>query len=192
METLNKIVSRESSVNFTTCKTAEEANNTITLFSELVNLSKFALASAPERADAIQRIKHHLKNYGCTEQQRQVLEKVIELLCIGDIPVKSNITIYKDGSMYYTKEALLQLLKNDDVLIIDPDGFGESYEGSAGNYGVHNPSDLTDDDILYNVIRSHCGYIKLANKDFCNLFGFPTEDEHREVEIINVKTSLGY
>lgn len=192
METLNKIVSRDDNVNFTTCKTAEEVNNTITLFSQLVNLSKFALTSSPERADAIQRIKHHLDNYGCTEQQRQVLEKVIELLCIGDIPVKSNMTIYKDGSMYYTKEALLQLLKHDDVLIIDPQGFGESYEGQAGNFGVHKPTDLNDDDILYNATRVHCGYIKLANKDFCNLFGFPAEDERREVEIIDVKTSLGY
>lgn len=191
MDTLNKIVDRGDNVNFTTSKTSGESGNMITLFDQLVSLSKFALSSSPERASAIQRIEHHLANYGCTEKQRQVLEKVVELLCIGDIQVKSDMTIYKDGSMYYTKEALLQLLKHDDVLIIDPQGFGESYEGTAGNFGVHKPTDLNDDDILYNATRVHCGYIKLANKDFCNLFGFPAEDERREVEIIDVKTSLG-
>lgn len=48
METLNKIVNRGGNVNFTTTITAEEANNTISLFAQLVNLSKFALASQPE------------------------------------------------------------------------------------------------------------------------------------------------
>lgn len=190
MQTLNKIVSREGNVNFTNCKTAEEANNTITLFSELVNLSKFALASSPERADAIQRIKHHLDNYGCTEQQRQVLEKIIELLCIGDIPVKSSITIYKDGSMYYTREALLQLLKRDDIAIVDP-------EGKKGEWNVEveacalKPADLTDDEIIEYATHYNGGFVLLAGDSLFAQMGL-VNDTRRGIQKISVKTSLGY
>ncbi len=82
METLNKIVNRGGNVNFTTTITAEEANNTISLFAQLVNLSKFALASQPERYDAIQKIKYHLEKYEASDSQRLVFEKVMEILSI--------------------------------------------------------------------------------------------------------------
>ena len=82
MESLNKIVNRSGNVNFTTTKTAEEANETITLFAELVNLSKFALASKPERYDAIQRLKYHIEKYDASDKQRIVIEKVIEILSV--------------------------------------------------------------------------------------------------------------
>lgn len=82
MENLNKIVNRSGNVNFATVVTAEEANKTITLFAQLVNLSKFALASQPERYDAIQSIKYHLTNYETSDKQKKVLEKVIEILSI--------------------------------------------------------------------------------------------------------------
>ena len=82
MESLNKIVNKSGNVNFTTAITAEEANKTITKFAQLVNLSKFALASQPERYDAIQSIKYHLANYDASDNQKKVLEKVIEILSI--------------------------------------------------------------------------------------------------------------
>lgn len=77
---MNTIVNRTDNVNCTTVKTAEEGANVITRFASLVNLSKFALASEPERQDAIQRIKYALNSYQTTNSQRAVLEKVIELL----------------------------------------------------------------------------------------------------------------
>jgi hypothetical protein len=77
---MNTIVNRTNNVNFTTVKTAEEGANVVSRFASLVNLSKFALASKPERQDAIQRIKYALNNYQATDSQRAVLEKVIELL----------------------------------------------------------------------------------------------------------------
>lgn len=79
---MNTIVNRTGNVNFTTVKTAGEAANMITRFDELVNLSKFALCSEPERFDAIQKIKCALANYKSTDAQRNVLEKVIEILVI--------------------------------------------------------------------------------------------------------------
>ena len=79
---MNKIVSRTGNVNFTTVKTAEEAANMVTRFGELVNLSKFALSSEPERFDAIQRIKYALANYKSTDAQRNVLERVIDILMV--------------------------------------------------------------------------------------------------------------
>ena len=77
---MNTIVNRTDNVNYTTVKTSEESANVITRFASLVNLSKFALASEPERQDAIQRIKYALNNYQATDAQRMVLDKVIELL----------------------------------------------------------------------------------------------------------------
>lgn len=82
---MNTIVNRTDNVNYTTVKTAEEGANVITRFASLVNLSKFALASKPERQDAIQHIKYALNSYQTTDyqttdSQRAVLEKVIELL----------------------------------------------------------------------------------------------------------------
>jgi len=77
---MNTIVNRTDNVNYTTVKTAAESSNIITRFASLVNLSKFALASEPERQDAIQRIKYALNSYKPTDSQRAVLEKVIELL----------------------------------------------------------------------------------------------------------------
>ena len=79
---MNTIVNRTNNVNFTTVKTAEEGANVVSRFASLVNLSKFALASKPERQDSIQRIKYALNNYQATDSQRAVLEKVIELLGI--------------------------------------------------------------------------------------------------------------
>lgn len=77
---MNTIIERTNNVNCTTVKTSEEAYGTITRFASLVNLSKFALHSKPERQDAIQRIKYGLDNYQVTDAQRTVLKKVIELL----------------------------------------------------------------------------------------------------------------
>lgn len=79
---MNKIVNRTDNVNFTTVKTAGEAANMITRFDVLVNLSKFALCSEPERFEAIQKIKYALANYKSADAQRNVLEKVIEILMI--------------------------------------------------------------------------------------------------------------
>jgi len=79
---MNTIVNRTDNVNFTTTKTAEEANNTISRFASLVNLSKFALCSEPERQDAIMKIKYAMREYPCTDKQREVLNKIIELLSI--------------------------------------------------------------------------------------------------------------
>ena len=104
---------------------------------------------------------------------------------------KQTLTIYKDGFIYYTKKVLLQLLKHDDVLIIAPYGFGDNYEGAAGEFGTYKPSELSDEDILYNVTRVHGGYVKLADKGFGDFFGIPVDDVRHEVEIINVKESLG-
>ena len=188
MQTLNKVVSREGNVNFTTCKTAEEANNTISLFSELVNLSKFALSSSPERASAIQRIKYHLSNYGCTEQQRQVLEKVIELLCIGDIQVKSNMRIYKDDLMYYTREALLQLLRRDDILIVDPTNEKGEWNAEVEACTM-KPDGLTDDEIVEYATQG--GYVLLAGDSIFAQMGL-IHDTLRKINVISVKTSLGY
>lgn len=79
---MNTIINRTDNVNFTTVKTAEEANNTISRFAALVNLSKFALYSEPVRQDAITKIKYAMCEYPCTEKQYLVLNKVIELLSI--------------------------------------------------------------------------------------------------------------
>lgn len=79
---MNTIIDRTNNVNCTTVKTSEEGANIVTRFASLVNLSKFALASKPERQDAIQHIKYALSKYQATEAQRTVLEKVIELLQI--------------------------------------------------------------------------------------------------------------
>ena len=188
METLNKIVDRGDNVNFTTSKTSGESGNMITLFDQLVSLSKFALTSSPERADAIQRIKYHLKNYGCTDQQRQVLEKVIELLCIGDIPVKSSITIYKDGSMYYTRKALLQLLRRDDILIVDPTNQRGEWNPEV-EVCTLKPDDLTDDEIVENACLG--GYVLLAKESLFAQLGL-VHDTLRRINVISVKTSLGF
>ena len=80
---MNKIVNRTGNVNFTSVKTCGEAANMITRFDDLVNLSKFALCSEPERFDAIQKIKYALINYKSTDAQRNVLEKVIDILMIN-------------------------------------------------------------------------------------------------------------
>lgn len=82
MESLNKIVNRSGNVNFTSAITAEERNQTITKFAQLVNLSKFALSSQPERYNAIQSIKYHLENYEASDKQKKVLKKVIEILSV--------------------------------------------------------------------------------------------------------------
>lgn len=79
---MNTIVNRTNNVNYTTVKTSEEGVRIISRFASLVNLSKFALASEPERQDAIQHIKYALNRYQATDSQRAVLEKVIELLKI--------------------------------------------------------------------------------------------------------------
>ena len=188
METLNKIVDRGDNVNFTTSKTSGESGNMITLFDQLVSLSKFALSSSPERADAIQRIKYHLDNYECTEQQRQVLEKVIELLCIGDIPVKSNIRIYKDDLMYYTREALLQLLRRDDILIVDPTNQKGEWNAEVEACTL-KPDGLTDDEIVEYATRG--GYVILAGDSIFAQIGL-VHDTLRKINVISVKTSLGY
>lgn len=77
---MNKIIARTNNVNFTSTKNANEAYKVITRFNYLVNLSKFALASSPERGDAISKIKYALENYNVGERERNVLNKVIELL----------------------------------------------------------------------------------------------------------------
>lgn len=77
---MNTIIDRTDNVNCTTVKTSGEGANVVTRFASLVNLSKFALASLPERQDEIQRIKYALDHYQATEAQRAVLKKVIELL----------------------------------------------------------------------------------------------------------------
>ncbi len=79
---MNTIINRTNSVNFTTLKTASESDGTITRFASLVNLSKFALASEPERMDAIQSIRHAMEIYNMTPAQAEVLNKVIEILQI--------------------------------------------------------------------------------------------------------------
>ena len=52
----------------------------ISRFHALVNLSKFALCSEPERANAVQRIKYALRNYECTDGQRMVLQGIMAIL----------------------------------------------------------------------------------------------------------------
>lgn len=79
---MNTIISRTDNVNFTTVKTAGEASHMISRFDALVNLSKFALASEPEREDAIQRIKHAMTAYPCSDKQKEVLSKVIDILML--------------------------------------------------------------------------------------------------------------
>lgn len=82
MKNLNEIIDRSDNVNFTTVKTSGEAANSITRFDSLVNLSKFCLASQPERADAVQTIKYALNNYSCTKAQQIILEKIIDILMV--------------------------------------------------------------------------------------------------------------
>ncbi len=66
---MNRIVRRTDNVNFTTVKTAGESAGIISRFDELVNLSKFALGSEPERQDAVQQISHALNSCRCAARR---------------------------------------------------------------------------------------------------------------------------
>lgn len=77
---MNTVLYNSNNVNCTPWKTASEAACVINRFNALVNLSKFALASEPERRRAIQEIKYALERCSATDAERIVLNKVIEIL----------------------------------------------------------------------------------------------------------------
>jgi hypothetical protein len=76
MKSLNQIVAA------TTLKTAQETTGNITVWDNLINLSKFAGSSASERADAITIIKNALAEYEMRDWHKEVLNGVIKILQI--------------------------------------------------------------------------------------------------------------
>lgn len=167
MESMNKIVSRTDNVNFTTEKNAEEGAKMISRFHALVNLSKFALCSEPERANAVQRIKYALRNYECTDGQRMVLQGVMSILEIKPdnvMPVKrDNMTKIFCLKDFGTGDAIFfQTLEGVATFINAKNPIGGTLEvrdrATAGTYQIE-PSTL---DSLLQATQQYSGHMVLS------------------------------
>jgi hypothetical protein len=63
--------------------TSLEAAGQVTVWSDLLSLSKFAGCSKPERNDAITRIKYAIYNYEMRQWHKDVLSGIINILEIN-------------------------------------------------------------------------------------------------------------
>ena len=105
--------------------------------------------------------------------------------------------IYFDGSVYYTRERFLSMVKSNADYIVDPfttfyaDNVGyakEEIEVDGERYKVFKTGHLVDEDIIYLLSRECGGFITdPAPDELAKAFGFETGYTFHKTKEIEVK-----